>query len=277
MNEFEVVGAILGSLAALVTIAGEADKAMDAKLRKGIVDFLLKRPGAKIMRFDAIVFNTTIDIFIVGNSEFRHLSPKRVFLYTLGVCSMIVTFDAAVGLVVGLPKGIPLHFFLERLPVILSLALCVVYVSFPSDLFSFWVTKKLFYGKSRTLIGWLLLIPLDLAISICVPTIPFLALYYGIPQIASTVHLSVDLLFALLGGAIIFSVIISVGLTLLQLTAMLTGLLVRLSVGSVMALSRTAAKVAFFEKYPLKTLMLIFSLLVICVLGVLQLFSLGFG
>lgn len=237
-------------VSAFVTVIGAFDLLAGSGAKGKVSDFISARSGTTFSEFEQNTIGALMSPFVwpeLGDSE---LNFSNIFRYYTGPLSLVLL---SVLLVVAAP-GIDWDAVsFER--VLLGLAFFFVIwcwcslTSYPTDLFSLFITKRIFLDRDRPVYALPFLIVLDLSLSLIPAAVIFLLL---LPMLSS-LNSMVDLVIWIVFCGVSFSLLTSVMITTVQTITLLIGVVLR----CVTIVARSAGLIwqqGDVRKYPFTTI-----------------------
>lgn len=192
--------------------------------RKTIANYIRSTEGVTFNQFELAIIRSSIKVFCDDN---ENLSALKIWVYSLigaiitTLLTIIVRYEQPIyGSSLALSPNI-----IQALLITLFISPLIAYLSYPSDVLSLHITKKIFLRENRRNymlpIYWLL----DTILSLVVTAVPIVILYLVSIQLINTVFGEEEFKYTLfpLIGATVASCILSLFVSVFQFAAILAG------------------------------------------------------
>jgi hypothetical protein len=256
--------AIFSFMLMFIAFSTAIDRIMLDIDKKSISAFVSKGVGANFSDFESSVISSAISLFL----KEERLSNRIIFLYSIIASYFVLTSTA---LYLSYMEGL-LDVFrvVEVLLIGILVAVPSAYLSFPSDVFSFYITKKIFWRKKNTTLELIPLWFVDVFISSLIPIFPLV--FIGFFSVAGkhfdavgweiNGRFKIEHVFIL---AAFFSTFISILISIFQASSILFGLLVRVTIGPLIFTSNKLISHVKLEEHPFTTISVIVTLYILVV------------
>lgn len=243
---------IISQIIALTSFAALVDSLAKPKDRDIIAGFISKGSSIKFKQFEHSIIKSAINVFC---SKEGNLNPIRVLFYSL-VGAFVFTIVIVLGRW-GMPVfGSDINYspeYWQKALQILLIAPLIAYMSYPSDVVSLYITKKIFLRAERKVIYLPFYWFLDVFLSTLFTITPIALMYFISLSLINTVFAAGALkytLFPLIGSTVV-SALLSLFVSIFQFSVIAFGFVARGTIGPLLAYVNLFRGALNFENYPI--------------------------
>lgn len=228
----------VGKIIGFIGIGSFLDRIVGSPWREKLSTFIYGAKGASLKDFEVSLITSLVELFC-RRSDLSRLSLLRVLAYTGWVLALQFIGTLAW---LGAPETRTDYL------VLMGLLLGPIPIAFAADLWSISVTKRIFYYRPGRLALLPIRIALDLVITI-VPVFVFSNIYQFLFPHLFEMRNGLEVVSAFLAIGLVYSLLGSCGVTLIQVVSLLGGILLR-GVTAIMSSKVDASSIEALRKTP---------------------------
>ncbi len=267
----------LSLISQIVTLAGFGtliDSLAKPEDRKVIASYIRKTDGVTFDQFELAIIRSAIKVFCDKNGN---LSPLKIWVYSLSgaiISTLLIIIIRHGQPVFGSQNAIGPDLVQVSL-IALFIAPIIAYLSYPSDVLSLHITKRIFLRPNRKNYMLPLYWLLDTILSLLVTAVPIVILYVLSTQLINSLFNEGELKYTLypLIGATAVSCMLSVFVSVFQLSAIIAGNCCRGTIAPMFKYLNLFRGKLNFEAYPVAVTL--FSVMTIYALLAYSMFVIG--
>jgi len=219
----------ISDLVTVIALFGIFDLLLEEKTKRKLSLYIFGFHDLTFWEFENKLIKGLMKHFIIDSK----ISPKRVFLYSITVATVLYSIAIFYGHINN-DKELNLSDIAN--PLVYVSIIFISIITYPLDLWSLWITKRLFVDINNSAKFWFIFVLIDLFLS----ALPALLIFGFISQNMNNNH-AYMLILAIMGGVASFSIVM---ISFIQILSNVVGFIIR----SILIFTRINSYTAMYTK-----------------------------